>query len=364
MTASQGQTSARPLAWLYAALIVYASLYPFGTWRNQEIMPWAFLWAPRTPYWSTFDVVSNLLGYAPLGFWIALARLRLGHLKGAFWQGAVSGAALSFVMECLQSYLPMRVPSMADWLLNTAGAGLGASLAVALERRGVLMRYSAMRKRWFVPQTHGALPLLVTWPLALLFPLSIPLGLGHVQEKLEGWLASILVDTPWLSWMPARQAEALPLMPATYTLCVALGLVLPVLLAYSVLPQRRMRLHALWLLHLAALLVTSLSGALTHGPLSAWAWLTPQSLWGLFLGLLLGLLASALSMRTCLVLLLVLVCVFLAMVNQAPANSYFDHNLKVWEQGRFIRFNGLAQWLGWLWPYALVADVMRRLARA
>ena len=84
----------------------------------------------------------------------------------------------------------------------------------------------------------------------------------------------------------------------------------------------------------------------------------------LFRSLVLGLLLSALSMRTCLVLLLVLVCAFLAMVNQAPANSYFDHNLKVWEQGRLIRFNGLAQWLGWLWPYALVADVMRRLARA
>jgi hypothetical protein len=145
---------------------------------------------------------------------------------------------------------------------------------------------------------------------------------------------------------------------------VALGVVLPVLLAYSVMPQRRMRLHALWVLQLAALWVTSLSGALTYGPMLAWAWLTPESLVGLVMGLLWGLLAVVLSMRTCLVLLLVLACVFLAIVNQAPANSYFDHNLKVWEQGRFIRFNGLAQWLGWLWPYALVADVMRRLAKA
>ena len=94
------KTSAWPLAWVYAALIVYASLYPFDNWRNQGLAPWSFLAAPITPYWSGFDVLANLWGYAPLGFWIALARLRLGHLKGAFWQGAVSGAALSFVMEC------------------------------------------------------------------------------------------------------------------------------------------------------------------------------------------------------------------------------------------------------------------------
>jgi VanZ family protein len=363
MTASQGQTSARPLAWLYAALIVYASLYPFGPWRNQEIMPWAFIWAPRTPYWSTFDVVTNLLGYAPLGFWLTLASLRLGQLRGAFWRSLLLGATLSLCMESLQSYLPMRVPSMADWLLNITGSGWGASMALALERRGVLLRYSAMRKRWFVAQTHGALPLLATWPLALLFPLSIPLGLGHVQEKVEGFLASVLAETPWLKWMPVREVEALPLMPATYTLCVALGLVLPVLLAYSVMPERRMRLYALWILQLAGFLVTSLSGALTYGPLLTWAWLTPESLLGLVMGLFLGLATVWLSVRTCLVLLLVLACVFLALVNQAPANSYFDHNLKGWEQGRFIRFNGLAQWLGWLWPYALVADVMRRLAR-
>ena len=27
------------------------------------------------------------------------------------------------------------------------------------------------------------------------------------------------------------------------------------------------------------------------------------------------------------------------------------HSLQAWEQGRFIRFHGLAQWVGWLWPY-------------
>ena len=28
---------------------------------------------------------------------------------------------------------------------------------------------------------------------------------------------------------------------------------------------------------------------------------------------------------------------------------------QLWEQGRFLRFHGLSQWLGWLWPYAALA---------
>ncbi len=40
------KTSAWPLAQVYAALIVYASLYPFAGWRDQGIAPWAFLASP------------------------------------------------------------------------------------------------------------------------------------------------------------------------------------------------------------------------------------------------------------------------------------------------------------------------------
>ena len=40
------KTSAWPLALVYAALIVYASLYPFGDFRDQGIHPLAFMAAP------------------------------------------------------------------------------------------------------------------------------------------------------------------------------------------------------------------------------------------------------------------------------------------------------------------------------
>ena len=61
--------------------------------------------------------------------------------------------------------------------------------------------------------------------------------------------------------------------------------------------------------------------------------------------------------------MLLALVVHLSLLNQAPASAYFAHTLQTWEQGRFIRFHGLAQWLGWLWPYAALAYVLVRVSR-
>jgi hypothetical protein len=53
----------------------------------------------------------------------------------------------------------------------------------------------------------------------------------------------------------------------------------------------------------------------------------------------------------------------LTLLNQAPENPYLAQTLQIWEQGRFIRFNGLAQWLGWLWPYAALGYVLLRVSQ-
>jgi hypothetical protein len=56
------------LAAIYAVLIVFASLFPFSGWRAQGLEPWMFLAAPLPPpYWTGFDVTSNLIGIRPPG---------------------------------------------------------------------------------------------------------------------------------------------------------------------------------------------------------------------------------------------------------------------------------------------------------
>jgi hypothetical protein len=49
---------------------------------------------------------------------------------------------------------------------------------------------------------------------------------------------------------------------------------------------------------------------------------------------------------------------------QAPADPYFAQSLQAWEQGRFVRFHGLAQWVGWLWPYVAMLWLLSRLGAA
>jgi hypothetical protein len=51
----------------------------------------------------------------------------------------------------------------------------------------------------------------------------------------------------------------------------------------------------------------------------------------------------------------------IVLVNQLGTDPYFALSLHGWEQGHFIRFHGLAQWLGWAWPYAALAFLLRQV---
>lgn len=351
-----------PLALATVCLIVYASLYPFTEWRNQGISPLTFLAASLPRYWTGFDVGINLAGYAPLGFLLALAALRSGRTRWAVSVAVLGAGALSLVMEALQSYLPARIPSNVDFVLNATGAWLGACTAWLLEKAGALDRWSRVRARWFVSDARGALVLLALWPVALLFPASVPLGLGQVLERLEYTLADALADTPFLEWLPVRDIELQPLVPGAEVICVALGALIPCLLGYSVVRTLAQRTVFLALTLLAAIASTALSAALSYGPDHAWAWLDLPVQVGLGLGGVLALLLLPVPRRGSAALLLLALSVHLSLLNQAPMGPYFAETLQIWEQGRFIRFNGLAQWLGWLWPYAVLLYLLVRLS--
>jgi VanZ family protein len=361
------KTSAWPLAQAYAVLVVYASLYPFANWRDQGVWPWEFLESPWPRYWTGFDLAANMAGYAPLGFLLALSVLRRERAAPAGVGAAIgiatlAAGALSLCMEALQTYLPSRVPSNLDFGLNTAGALGGALVAGALEMVGAIDRWSRFRLHWFVDEARGALVLLALWPFALLFPAAVPLGLGQVLERLEAALAEWLMDTPFLEWLPVRDVELQPLVPGAELLCVALGVLVPSLLAYSVMRSIGQRVVAAGVLLALGIGVTALSAALSWGPAHAWAWLSLPVRLGLLGGFVVVLLLAALPRRGCAALVLLALVLHLSLLNQAPASAYFTHTLLAWEQGRFIRFHGLAQWLGWLWPYGVLAYVLVRVS--
>jgi hypothetical protein len=298
-----------------------------------------------------------------LGFLLALAMLRTGRGLVAVPLALLAGTMLSLSLEFLQIYLPQRVPSNLDLALNAGGALLGALSAALLERLGAIDRWSRFRARWFAPDARGALVLLALWPWALLFPAAEPFGLGQVVERLEAALAELLADTPFLAWLPVREAPLHALSPVAELLCVALGLLVPCLLAFSMVRHRGRRVVLVLGIALVGIAATALSAALSYGPAHAWAWLGMPVRAGIWLGMVLAALALALPQRVSAVLLLVVLTVHLALLNDAPTSAYFAQTLLVWEQGRFIRFYGLGQWLGWLWPFATLVYVLLRASR-
>ncbi|SHN32627.1 VanZ family protein [Rhizobacter sp. OV335] len=361
------RSSAGPLAWLYAALIVYASLSPFTGWKQPIALPLAGLGhLPWQRYWTAFDVVSNLLGYMPLGALAVGALVRSGRrVSIAFVVALLAGALLSFLMESLQNWLPQRVPSVLDWMLNAAGTLAGALVAVAVHALGGIERWQTLRDRWFVARSAGGLLLLLLWPIGLLFPTPVPLGLGQVLVRLQELAAEALAGTPWSAWTEDwvdASVAMTPLSRGSELLAILLGLLAPCLVAYTIVRPGWRR--AVTVPGAAALgfATTTLSTALNFGPQHALAWLTPPALPGLLAGAIAGLLLLRMPRRGAAGLGLVVVTALVALVAQAPTDPYFAESLQGWEQGRFIRFHGLAQWVGWLWPYAALVYLLARVA--
>ncbi len=355
------------LALAWAALILYASLYPFDGWRwppGQSLA--ALLALPSSQYRDRFDVVANLLGYLPLGLLAAVALRRRGVAAVASAAVAtLAVAALSWSCEVAQQFVPRRVPSYEDLWLNAAGGGLGALLGVALHAGGVVGRWHSMRERWFTTDGAFGLALLLLWPVGLLFPASVPLGLGQVGPGLREWLLAWLVDVPWADGAEALLAApaAVALRPLAEVSITVLGLLVPVLMAYAVMAAAwRRALVAFGALALGACAMT-LSTWLNFGPGHATAWLTPLAVRGLGAGLLAALLLVPLPRRLAPGVGLIAATALVVLIAQAPTDPYFAQSLQSWEQGRFVRFHGAAQWVGWLWPYAAMGWLLSRLGR-
>lgn len=361
------RSSAIALTLLFSALIVYASLYPFERWRLPGASLGHFLFLPWPRWWTWFDLTANLLGYVPLGGLLFVALIRSGwRSRWAFSVACLAAGSLSLTMETLQNFLPQRIPSNVDAGLNLLGAAIGAGLGALAQARGGIARWQTLRDRWFTQRSATGLVLLLMWPFALLFPLPLPLGVGQALPRIRSLLFDALQDTsaePWAdAWLrAASDAPALP--PAGDFLVVVLGLLSPCLVAYSV---SRPGWRRVWLSLVAtalAVATTTLSTALNFAPQHALAWATPQTTVALGVGAILALTTAWLPRRASAAFGLIVLTLMATLVTMAPADPYYAISLQAWEQGRFIRFHGLAQWIGWFWPYAAMVHLLVVLTR-
>jgi VanZ family protein len=337
---------ARILFAVFAALTVYASLYPMEGWRATGVSPFAYLAAPWPRHITYFDMVVNVLGYVPFGF-LAAAALQ-PRLRGwaAFVAATASALALSLVLEGLQSYLPARIASNLDTMCNVLGAALGAAAAVRygprLLEEGVFAR---LRQRAFLP--GGAidlgLALMGLWLLIQLNPTSLLFGAGDLRELLG-----------------AREprGERPAFFITIEALTAAANLVAASLLLSSIAsPGARLRVQIAALVG-AALIVRTAAFAILMRAENVFAWLTHGAQIGLAAGIVIAALAIALPRGLRMMLAALLIMAATVLVNLAPPNPYLTASLKVWQQGHFLNFNGLTRLVSALWPFAALGYLM------
>jgi VanZ family protein len=359
--------SAAALALALAGLIVYASLYPFTGWQwpvGAALIDLLALPLPRRA--PPFDIWSNLLGYAPLGALLVVAlRGRGGAPLASVLQAALGCALLSYAMEMAQHLIPGRYPSLLDLALNSAGGALGAATAALLVAAGWPGHWQHWRERWFIGG-DAPLGLLLAWPLGLLFPAPFPMGLGLGWERIQDGLVGLLLDVDWaqeaLEWISDVPPPIERPVVVVTGLGMVLGLLAPCLIACAVTRPgwRRLLLCASALA--VGLATTTLSAALNFGPAHALGWLGPEVTPALVAVGVMLLLLTLLGARLAAGLGVVVLVGLVVLVAQVPADPYFADSLQAWEQGRFIRFHGLAQWIGWFWPYVALVWLLHRLA--
>lgn len=333
---------------LYALAIVYASLQPFAPWIPPPAGTPFFLFAPWPPRWTRFDVIANVVSYAPFGFFVALVPRRrppLGRLSVAI----AAGAALSFALESLQMFVPPRDANAIDLISNTAGATLGGLAAIVFARstaakRGVM----SWRERWFVTGHIGdlGLALLVIWlavqvnpgiPLfAIVFDLSVEFG------SATGELSRYDTDV------------AAALLEGAHSAFQLLG----VGLFLSLLLRERKGVGGAVLLLIASALVAKGAAAVFLLKPAAWAhWLSPGVSTGVAVGALLLLAAISLPRPAQVAFATVALLLSLMTTLLAPDLLFARAPLSMfsWSYGHLLNFNGLTHIVLLAWPLAASA---------
>ncbi|MGI4938330.1 MAG: VanZ family protein, partial [Janthinobacterium lividum] len=337
----------------YWMLIIYASWFPFSGWRSNGTQPFDYLLQPLPYYWTKFDVITNIIGYLPFGMLMVFAIYPHVRRLGAFLCTVAIGAALSCMIEAVQNFLPSRVASNLDLITNTAGVTLGALTGLLLMRfffhKGRLL---LERRRWFTHEASRGLIVLGLWPLAQVYPQSYWLGHGQWLPLFSEWLSDLWhtpIDVGALALRGLEvSAQQYWLAEIIITSC---GLTGAVLTLFCVMRSRAPRTMLALLLVGAAVAARTLAAALLFAPENAFVWMTPGALGGMLIGLLMltGLaFAPPVAQRRVAALALI---VSLLVVNIVPTNPYFASTLQAWVQGKFLNFNGAAQFLSLTWPF-------------
>jgi VanZ family protein len=337
---------ARILFAVFAALTIYASLYPMEGWRDPGVSPFAYLTAPWPRHITRFDIAVNILGYVPYGFLAAAAVQPRLRGAAAFVAATASALVLTLILEALQSYLPVRIASNLDSMCNLLGAAIGAAAAVRYAPKlFVEGPFARLRQSAFLPGgvIDLGLALMGLWLFIQLNPTSLLFGAGDLRE---------------LVGAREPRGERPEFFITIEALTAAANLTAASLILSSLAARRTaLRLHVAVLLGVA-LIVRTAAFAIVMRAENVFAWLTHGAQIGLAIGAVVALVAVALPRGWRLILAALLMMAATVLVNLAPPNPYLAASLKVWQQGHFLNFNGLTRLVSALWPFAALGYLM------
>jgi VanZ family protein len=331
----------------YALFIVYASLTPFAGWKEQGLEFAAVLTSPLAQTYSWFDAVTNFLAYLPFGLLLALTlRARLSVVLSIVL-ATIFGSLLSAAMEYSQMYLPNRISSNLDLIINGLGTFFGGVLAVSILPRAWFFQLMHWRFELFQcqPAVDFGLALVVGWMFAQINP-SLPM-LGNVfisEMARQPFVPPPLEEFHWLE-----------------SAAVALNLLMLGTLLLTIFRSRRQAVAALLLLLLLIALIKFVAAAVL---LKSWAlllWLNSEALLGIVIGVVcmavIGWLARPYLIRIAmLVALSYLVLAHGILDSGAPSAAM---RLYQWHFGHLLNYNGLSQTVLLLFPLLLLSYLWR-----
>lgn len=332
------------LAWIlgvaYLLVIVYASLQPFLGWRMPPDEVLRFLVAPWPRFITLQDVAVNVAAYVPLG---ALLSIGIGGRHGPA-RGAVAATAcaalLSFAMEAVQMFLPVRIASNIDLLANSLGALVGAMAAPLLApTRALGARLHAARHRLFEDGMTADVGFVVVmlWLLTQFHPTAQVFGTGAIRATFE--LPAYFPHSPMLAF--GSEAAVV-----TFNL-LGVGLMLSALMRGAPRPALVIGSVAG-----AALAVKAVTAAVLLQAPAPLAWLTPGVLAGLAVGWALLFAAIRLPRLAHFAIAAACIAIATAAINLAPDNPYQSVPPRLLARGssHFLSFSGIVRALSELWP--------------
>jgi VanZ family protein len=324
----------------YTAVVVYASLQPFTGWRMPPDEILRFLIEPPR-YFTLNDIVFNFLGYIPFGVLAWLAWRRALGSAPALAAAIVGAALLSLAMESLQMFLPARVSSSLDIVINVAGATVGAGVtALASAPRFTGHALTAIRNRMFLPgaAVDVGIVMVAAWLATHLYAGPQLFDTGDLRDLLQ---------------LPTRADYTPQLFILTEAAAVALNTLGIGLLIASLMRDGRHRFSAAIGLIVGGLAIKTVSDAIL-GETAPFIWATPGAVLGLSAGGLL--LYPCLLTRRAVQIWLTAACIVVAVVviNLAPDNPYHAVLPLLIDEthSHYLRLHRIARTLSVSWPFA------------